>query len=126
FSILLIDEQGIQRDIIQRNLERQKYQVTTVTNGLSARRLLDEVSFDLVISEMMIPKVSSFTLRKELLATSGKKRVPFIMMSANKNETSVKRAMGLGITHFLQKPVMMAELLGIVGYFEKISAEREG
>ena len=45
---------------------------------------------------------------------SGTKDIPFILLSHLKNERSVMRAAGLGIMHYLQKPFIMAELLGIV------------
>jgi len=117
FSVLVIDEPGLQRDLIQRALERERYRVTVVSDGLAGRRAIEENPPDVIVSELMVPKIGAFTLRKELLATPTKKRIPFVLMSANKNEDTVKRAAGLSIFHFLARPVMMAELLGIVGHY---------
>ncbi|NLV84287.1 MAG: response regulator [Spirochaetales bacterium] len=126
YSVLLIDFPGIQRDLIQRALERSRYHVSVTSDGLAARKAIEENSFDIIVSELMIPKLGALTLRKELLKIPARKRIPFILMSANKNEDTVRRALNLGISHFLVRPVLMVELVGIIDQFAAQAAVREG
>ena len=114
YTVLLVDSPGIQRDMIHHALEREGYQVVIASDGLEARHLVDEELPDIIISEVMTAKVGVFTLRKELLLSPSTKDIPFILLSAKKNEDAVERAMGLGIVHFFQRPVMLVELLGVI------------
>ncbi len=75
-----MDEPGIQRDIIQNSLEQERYNVIIADDGLQARSLVEQENPDVIVSELMVPKLSAFTLRKELLTSSSKKR-PLLSLS---------------------------------------------
>ena len=68
----------------------------------------------LVISEEVLPKMDGFQIREKMLLSSDLKTVPFILMGYNKDETSVRRAYSIFVNHFLKKPYMPSELLGII------------
>jgi DNA-binding response OmpR family regulator len=110
-----VDEPGIQRDIIQNSLEQERYNVIIADDGLQARSLVEQENPDVIVSELMVPKLSAFTLRKELLTSSSKKKTPFIVISSNKTEVTVRHAIGLGISYFLPRPVLLDELVGVIG-----------
>ena len=114
FTVLLIDNPGLGRDLIKRALEQEQYRVIVVDNGLDARRVILEEPPSLILSELMVPKVHAITLRKELLARPETRKIPFLLMSSTKNESTVGRALDVQITHFFWRPVMMVELLGVV------------
>jgi PleD family two-component response regulator len=114
FTILLIDEPGLGRNIIRRALEQNHYRVVVADNGLEGRRFVEEERPDIIISELMLPKVSALTLRKELLAKPSTRKIPFLLMSSIKNESTVGRALEVNISHFFWRPVMLVELLGVV------------
>lgn len=76
---------------------------------------------DLVLCELLIPKLSGLSLRKELLRNPATAGIPFILMSANKQEQTVRRAFDLGIQHFLARPLALYELAGLVNFI----AEKE-
>lgn len=114
FTILLIDEPGLGRNLIQRALEQERYRVVTADNGLEGRKAIDEEIPDIIISELMVPKVNALTLRKELLAKPTTRKIPFLLMSYSKNESTVGRAIEARITHFFWRPVLLVEMLGVV------------
>jgi diguanylate cyclase (GGDEF)-like protein len=126
YTVLLVDEDGLHRDLVQNALEQEHYTVLVAGNGALARDLVEREEPDLIICEQMIPKLSGFTLRKQLLGSPLRKSIPFILLSHTKNERTVNRAIGLGIQHFLAKPVMIAELVGIVGLLTSRSQGSEG
>ena len=74
----------------------------------------------------MVPKLSAFTVRKELLTSPGKRKTPFIVMSSNKTEVTVGHAIGLGITYFFPRPVLLGELLGVIGVITSRLQSTEG
>lgn len=114
FTVLLIDNPGLGRDLIKRALEKAQYRVIVVDNGLDALREIEEELPDIILSEMMVPKINAITFRKELLAKPGTRKIPFLLMSSTKNESTVGRALDVHISHFFWRPVMMVELLGVV------------
>lgn len=114
FTILLIDNPGLSRSLIKRALEKERYRVIVVDNGLQGRRTIEEEIPDLIISELMVPKVNAITLRKQLLAKPSTRKIPFLLMSSTKNEATVGRALDVFISHFFWRPVMLVELIGVV------------
>nr|WP_319472993.1 diguanylate cyclase [uncultured Sphaerochaeta sp.] len=121
FSVLLVDKPGFSRDLIKRTLENHSLHVLTADNGLAAKECLLTETVDLILCELLIPKISGLTLRKQLLTTPSAGKIPFILMSVNKQEQTVIRAQSLGIMHFFSRPVALYELVGLI----KILAKRE-
>lgn len=113
-KILVVDDDQIHAGVLKTFLENNDYMVYVVSDGGQALSMVAEEGFDLIISELMVPKVDGFMLKDSLAAKSGTKDIPFILVSHRKNENSVRRAYGQGVDHYLQKPYLMAELLGIV------------
>jgi diguanylate cyclase (GGDEF)-like protein len=112
--ILVVDDNQIHAGVLKTFLENNDYKVSIALDGGQAQSMLAEEGFDLIISELMVPKVDGFMLKDSLAAKSGTKDIPFILLSHRKNESSVQRAYGQGVDHYLKKPYLMAELLGIV------------
>lgn len=112
--ILIVDTDEINIDILKTTLENMNYQVITADDGEEALKLAQQSPPLLIISEIMLPKMDGFLLREELLLLSSTKNVPFIVLSYLKNDESVLRASNLGIEHYLKKPFMLSEIIGII------------
>ncbi len=113
-KILVVDDNQVHAGVLKTFLENNDYKVFIAQDGGQALTMVAEEGFDLIISELMVPKVDGFMLKESLAAKSGTKEIPFILLSHRKNENSVQRAYGQGIDHYLQKPYLLGELLGIV------------
>lgn len=122
FTILLVDKPGFSRDLIKQTLEKNSFRVLTAANGLEAKEQVLSEPVDLILSELLIPKLSALTLRKQLLDTPSAGKIPFILMSVNKQEQTVKRAHSLGIMHFFSRPVPLYELVGLIDILAKKGA----
>ncbi|AFM42295.1 diguanylate cyclase (GGDEF) domain-containing protein [Desulfosporosinus acidiphilus SJ4] len=112
--ILVVDNDAMSIDVLKTFLESLNYQVFTANDGEQALEIAERQSLDLIISDVMIPKIDGFLVREKLLSQSHTKNIPFILISHLKNDDSVKRAMSLNIDHYLKKPFMLSELLGLV------------
>lgn len=121
FTILLVDVPSFSRDLLKQTMEKERYRVLVADNGLEAKKLVLAGGVDLVLCELLIPKLSGLSLRKELLRNPATASIPFILMSANKQEQTVRRAFDLGIQHFLARPLALYELAGLVNFI----AEKE-
>ena len=113
-KILLVDNDEINTSVLKNFLNNLKYEVLIARDGEEALSIVSKTKIDLIVSEIMIPKIDGFLVREKLLAMSYSKKIPFIIMSHLKNGDSVERAANLGIEHYFKKPLMISEFLGVV------------
>ena len=113
-KVLIVDDDTVNAGVIKTFLENADYAATIAKDGAEALSKISDAGFDLIISELMVPKIDGFMLKESLARKSGTKDIPFVLLSYRKDEKSVTRAYRLGINYYLQKPYLLAELLGIV------------
>jgi DNA-binding response OmpR family regulator len=88
------------------------YAVTAAADGAQAQRLLAQESFDLVLLDIMMPKVSGFDVCRELRARGS--RVPVLFLTAKSEEVDKVVGLKLGADDYLTKPFGVHELLARV------------
>ena len=113
-KVLIVDDDTVNAGVIKTFLENADYAAAIAKDGAEALGKISDAGFDLIISELMVPKIDGFMLKESLARKSGTKDIPFVLLSHRKDEKSVTRAYRLGINYYLQKPYLLAELLGIV------------
>lgn len=113
-KVLLIDTDEIHLEVLKTLLRDVQYSVFTAKDGDEAYMLIERELPDLIISEVTLPKTDGFGLRQRLRMDSGLRDIPFILVSFQKNEESIRRAFALDIAHYIQKPYIMAELIELV------------
>lgn len=84
------------------------------TKGSQTLGMVASFHPDVIVSELFLPQGDVFQIREQLLENTTTKDIPFIIVSHQKDEHTVVRALDLNITHFYKKPYIMAELLGVV------------
>ena len=112
--VLLVDSDETGQEVVQTFLENLDYSILTAKDGEQAQRLAEQYVPSLIISEVMLPKMDGFLLRQALLARSETKEIPFVFISNLKTDDSLRRAASMGVDHYLRKPFMLTELIGIV------------
>lgn len=113
-KVLVVDTERVNVDILVTVLRQMDFDVCSAGDGETAQSTINSFQPDIVICEAMLPKIDGFSLREGLLRSSRMKTKPFILMSHIKDEASVKRAHALDIIHYLKKPYLLSELVGIV------------
>ena len=113
-KILIVDEDVTNTSVLKAYLNNKEYNVITASNGEEAAEIAIKELPELIISEIMLPKMDGFLLKEKLSLESATKNIPFVLLSNLKNDDSVKRAFSLGIEHYIKKPYMISEILGIV------------
>ena len=106
--ILVVDDETAVTDLIGYNLEKAHYQVITAHDGETALELARNSKPDLVLLDLMLPKVDGLDVCRELRKTS---QVPIIMVTARGEETDRVIGLELGADDYLTKPFSMRELL---------------
>ena len=111
--ILLADDNSDMRDYLRRLLASH-YDVEAVADGEAALTLALLGKFDLVLSDVMMPKLDGFGLLKALRNDERTRTIPVIMLSARAGEESRVEGMGAGADDYLVKPFSARELLARV------------
>jgi CheY-like chemotaxis protein len=112
--ILLVEDEEPLAEVLLKRLSRLGYRVTMTTSPLEALRLFerDPAAFDLVVTDMSMPRMSGAELAKRLLASRPETRV--ILCTGFSEEISEDKARALGIKRFLLKPLSVQELAAAV------------
>jgi PAS domain S-box-containing protein len=112
--ILLIDDEPNQVDIGQQVLKLLGYSVTGKTNSLEALKLFRQNpdDFDLVVTDMTMPKMTGDELAKEMLAV--KPNLPIIICTGYSERVTPAKAKALGIKEMIMKPAVVKEIANTV------------
>ncbi|MBC8170021.1 MAG: response regulator [Anaerolineae bacterium] len=103
-TILVVDDNEMNRDMLARRLERQNYKTVMADNGQRALELLREQPFDLVLLDIMMPKMNGYEVLETVKADEALKNVPIIMISAVDDLDSVVKCIEMGAEDYLFKP----------------------
>jgi two-component system KDP operon response regulator KdpE len=107
-TILVVDDEKPLRDFMRRNLEVRGYNAITASNGLEALAAFNTQNIDLVIMDVMMPRMDGLETIRRIRQSS---LVPIIVLSALGEEADKIRALNLGADDYLTKPFGVGELL---------------
>jgi|TARA_B100000809_G_scaffold180213_1_gene177863 DNA-binding response OmpR family regulator len=108
-KIVVVEDEAHLAKGLQFNLEREGYRVTLVDNGQSALDLLGKEEFDLMILDIMLPKVSGLEVARRIRKTN--MRFPILMLSAKSTDEDRELGLQAGADDYLTKPFHLPELL---------------
>jgi DNA-binding NtrC family response regulator len=111
-SILVVDDEKNQREILETILSDEGYDVTTASSGEAAMKFVADRHFDLVLTDLKMTGMSGLELLKEL--TDFDKSIIVILLTAHGTIDSAVDALRLGAFEYLQKPYDSAKLLDTV------------
>lgn len=110
-SLLIVDDEELNRDVLSRRLERAGYTVVSAANGPEALDKIREQEFELVLLDSMMPGMNGVDLLKLLRATYSANELPVIMVTAVAESDKVVEALSLGANDYITKPVDFAVAL---------------
>lgn len=108
-TILVIDDDREIAATVQTVLAAAGYQVITASNGQDGRRIIQSSRPDLVVTDMMMPRMGGFPVLEFLSEMADPP--PVIMMTANEGSRHKAYAEMLGVVDYLRKPFAMEVLL---------------
>jgi DNA-binding response OmpR family regulator len=104
--ILLVDDEESVQKLLSYPLRNDGYEVVAAANGQEALDRFDEGTFDLVVLDVMLPRVDGFDVCRRLRARSA---VPIIMLTAKAEEFDKVLGLELGADDYITKPFSMRE-----------------
>ncbi|MEO0089454.1 MAG: response regulator [candidate division WOR-3 bacterium] len=111
YKILLVEDEENLRELLKYQLENAGYQVITASDGLEALNLARQHKVDLIILDLMLPKLDGYTVCRLLKFSEQYKKIPLIMATARTNPEDRERGLEMGADFYLTKPLNSKELL---------------
>jgi diguanylate cyclase len=109
-SILIVDDEPDNFDVIETLLSKENYQLHYAANGEDALSVLNLLQPDLILLDVMMPGIDGIELCKQIKAMPQWESVPIIMVTALMNKTDLARCLTAGADDFISKPVSSLEL----------------
>ncbi len=113
-KILVVDDERHIVRLVQVNLDRAGYEVLVAYDGIEALEKISEDKPDMVILDVMMPRMDGFEVLKKLQADEDLKDIPVIMLTAKAQDADIFKGWSSGVSSYLTKPFNPRELLTFV------------
>jgi chemosensory pili system protein ChpA (sensor histidine kinase/response regulator) len=113
--ILLVDDSISVRRFVGQMLEKAGFVVTTAADGADAITRIGETEFDLVITDLEMPRVNGYELIDDLRRRPSTRELPVIVLTTRAGDKHVALARQLGVEHYVTKPVEEQTFVSLVG-----------
>ena len=137
--ILVVDDEGLNCEVLSRRLQREGYEAATASSGMDALKLLHKESFDAILLDFLMPEMNGMEVLQTLKHDPCLRHLPVIMLSAVTELERVVRCIELGAEDFLAKPINTVLLRARLGaclekkrlrdleqaHYEALHAEKE-
>ena len=125
FNVLVIEDEQRVADLLQSGLEENGYKVSVASDGVQGLNLFLTNKFDLILSDIILPKMGGFELCKEIRKKDAD--IPILMLTALGSTDDKLEGFDAGADDYLTKPFDFRELLARVAVLlkRKVSEQRE-
>lgn len=113
-SVLVIEDEPAQREVLVYNLRAEGYTVSEADDGDDGLVMVQEVHPDVVILDWMLPGVSGIEVCRRLKTNSETRKLPIIMLTARGEEADRVRGLETGADDYVVKPYSINELMARV------------
>lgn len=110
-TILIVEDEEKSRRLMRDLLEAHSYQVSEAVDGEEALYLINESPPDLVLLDIMIPKLDGFDVCRRLQADERTQAIPVLLVTALYDRTDRLKGIEAGATDFITKPIDTDEVL---------------
>jgi len=104
FSVLIVDDSEMNRDLLSRRLSKMELDLTEASNGEEALQALKEHPFDLVLLDIMMPVMDGYETLEHMQENQDTKRIPVVMITALDDIDSAVRCIDMGAVDYITKP----------------------
>ncbi|UCF31311.1 MAG: response regulator [bacterium] len=119
--VLVVDDDKIILNMIKSGLEEAGYEVIAKSNGFDALVSLEEDKPDLIIADIMMPRLTGLDLLRAIKNNEATSKIPLIFISAMDQAKSVQEGLDLGAVDYITKPFKISEIVGKAKHYAAIS-----
>lgn len=123
--ILVVDDISQNLKILGHILSDAGYEMAFAQNGKQALNILDTVSPDLMLLDIMMPEVDGYEVCKKVNSNEAKKDIPIIFLTAKSDTADVAKGFSLGAVDYISKPFNKQELLARIKTHLELKFSRE-
>ena len=123
--IMVVDDSITIRKVTTRILERNNFDVITAKDGMDAAQQLQEITPDLMLLDVEMPRMDGFELATQIRASALHRDLPIIIITSRTGEKHKKRANEIGVNRYLGKPFQEESLLQEINELLEETAEME-
>lgn len=109
-KVLVVDDDGVNLQVVKRILTAEKYDITTVMSGEEALAILHKKHWDLVIADVMMPRMSGYALTREIRKRFSITELPILLLTARVQMADIEEGFNSGANDYVAKPVEPLEL----------------
>jgi len=110
-KVLVVEDTAVLREEIVDILNMEGYQTIEAENGLKGLNMAKTEKPDIIVSDILMPKLNGFQMLKELQKDSIIDNIPFIFLSAKADRIDIREGMNLGAEDYLVKPLSPNDLI---------------
>ena len=123
--VLVVDDSPTVRKIVQLTLQREHMQVVTAADGLSALAAVQDVSPDLILLDIMLPRMDGYNICQVIRKNLAYRDLPIIMLSGKDGIFDKMRGRLAGSSDYITKPFDSGDLVQTVKRYLSTPAVRE-
>jgi CheY-like chemotaxis protein len=113
-SVLVVDDEKFVRELIKIKLGRCGLTVIEATNGLEAIETARNRKPDIILMDVMMPKMNGFETCEKLKSDPETARIPIVMLTARGEQANLEKGLALGATDYMSKPFSPQKLAELV------------
>jgi len=113
--ILIVDDAATNIQVLGNILDRENYEIAVSTDGVQALKMIDEISPDLILLDVMMPRMDGFEVCRKLKESSRTRDIPVIFLTARTETDDIVTGLRMGAVDYVTKPFSSYELLARVG-----------
>jgi CheY-like chemotaxis protein len=110
--VLLVEDDRFLRRACEKSLQQQGFTVSTAPDGEEALRAIHADPPDIILLDLLMPKVSGFEVLKDIRSDEKTRSIPVIILTNSSKETDIREIQSLGVTAYLVKANLSLEELG--------------
>ena len=103
-TVLLCDDDLMNRKVASKILKKEGFSVVEVTNGQEALEILKELRVELILMDLMMPVMDGYEATKIIKEDENLKTIPLIIISALCDKEAITKGLSLGANGYLTKP----------------------
>ncbi len=113
-KILVIDDEPDILELLKSTLEKNGLEVITALDGIEGFKKACEQNPDLILLDVMMPKLDGFTVLRKIRADDATREIPVIMLTGDGMTSTIFKAQIYGATDYIIKPFKLSELLKFI------------
>ena len=122
--VLVADDDPDIVELLRLNLEAQGYAVVAASDGEEARSLALQLIPDLIVLDVMMPRMDGLEVLAALKAHVNTRDIPVVMLTAKASDTDVWNGWQAGADYYITKPFDLEELLRFIEYLQVSETDR--